>query len=237
MRAVILFGLMLLGSLSILPGTAFAQREKNFQNWTYHYFLKNLDHEVQFYSDYGYRLQIPPRAFTRFHARPTLRFYYWRRLSFNLGVGFFVILQDDQQDTFEYRGFIGFYFRWPEVTGFYFRWRFRVEAREIFAIGTSEIESSLRIRLKLYFEVPLNNKKVIANTWYLIATAEIFENFGETQLQAFVSELRLEGGGGYRINHHHRVSVVFLLQQAQRGQLDDVPVTNLVFRIRYINYF
>jgi len=113
----------------------------------------------------------------------------------------------------------------------------RLEERNFWYSDDTEPQSGVRARIRLEFKVPLNHESLGDDrTWYLMADGEGYVTLGDEVDERYASKLRGRIGIGYRINVHHRVDVLYILDRTQ-NTIDDTPTSTsqaIDFRYRMV---
>ena len=141
--------------------------------------------------------------------RPGLQYFHEKsQSSYLLGYSFFLFQPagDASNSTIEHRPFQDIDLR-QNLGRLELRHRYRFEQR--FIENTPFI---FRMRYSLFVNIPLNNKTIVANTFYIPLFNEVFVNAGESVLHRGFDRNWLYGGLGYRISENLGVQLGYMMQ-------------------------
>lgn len=126
---------------------------------------------------------------------------------------------DDKAKVNEHRIFQQFITR-QNFGRVFLQHRYRVEQRFV------ENDFSLRLRYFLAVSIPINNKTMLDNTFYLSSYNEIFLNTGDN----IFDRNRLYGGLGYKVNKNVRFETGYMnqfLAKKTRDQINLIAFINI----------
>jgi hypothetical protein len=110
----------------------------------------------------------------------------------------------------------------------------RLEHRRFWYSDSSDRQQDSRLRLRIELKVPLNGPDLAEDgTLFLIADTEGYVPLADEVDERFANKLRGRMGLGYRIDAHHRVDLLYILDRVQDNIEDDPTSSSQAFDIRY----
>lgn len=209
----ILTGIIVLGSMCIQA------QESDFRTWGILNINQKIDNDFSFQSDIQYRAYEDLDQLQQLLIRGGIG-YNLTENNNNVLVGYAYIqnrtpsVADDYAHSHEHRLYQQFNTK-HAIEQFNFAHRFRFEERFL------EHDTQFRFRYQLTTTVPLNNPKLIENTWYLKAYNELF--LQSVKNQTF-DRNRLGLNLGYVISPVFSLEAGYMLQSLKKSHTDQLMV-------------
>ncbi|MFN3874819.1 MAG: DUF2490 domain-containing protein [Flavobacteriales bacterium] len=158
--------------------------------------------------------------------------------SFMAGALFSRTRQDDDRDTWEWRGRLGIKYTFTPFKRVRTRLNLRQEYRRQGIAGEAFDERSQRTRLRAEVLVPLDADSYDMDTlWYALLDAEAFIVLDRDLNERFANRTRWRLGVGRKLSYNWRAEAIFMLQTNRESISGIEPTYDPIARLRLKYYF
>lgn len=189
--------------------------------------------KLKYFGDLSYRTSVNNYKFRRFVMRPSIRYSLFNGFEVLGGIGLFVTWDEIENNTFELRPFQGVRFSWPKIWRMNFDHRFWIEERLIWN-DEGLFDANLRFRYRMKSKLPINNPLVIAKTFYIPFSYEVFVNVGPQEVEKFRNQGRAMFGFGYLGDAKWAWELEAIFQRSKSASYDQLELSDHIFRIKAV---
>jgi hypothetical protein len=211
---------------------SFAQEETDFQTWTDFTTLYHINDKWIYNGDYGIRGLVSDVNWTQAYIHPAVIYRVRAKLRFRGGVRFIFSEEADQSNTFEIRPWQGIRILWPDFDFMIIDHYFRIEERLTWETQSGGFDGNIRLRYRLEGRTANYTFRKINQTFYFLASFEIFANAGKAIEETFVNRNRLVLGIGYLISKKFFTELHYIRQGSRAGSEDGFRTAEHILRIR-----
>jgi hypothetical protein len=224
---------------SLLSTVNAQDNQSDFQSWFDFRTFYTIDDNWTYDGDYGMRGFISDENWRRTYIHPAFVYDASTNIDLRGGMRFIFTNENDATNTFEVRPWQGVRFIWPKTNFIILSQYVRLEER--FSWGTEDGSFSFVFRLRYRIMAKTPNLRLVSinQTFYFLASLELFANLGEAIQETFVDRSRITFGMGYFITQAWRVELHYILQGSNLGTKEGYTVDVKILRLRlryYINF-
>lgn len=202
-------------------------RAQDSEFWADVNIYKNITSKFSLFGDAGPRVNLNTGNYYGFYIRPSASFRLSNHMTIGGGAAWFYANSNDVAVN-EFRGWQGTRLEWKAWNRIILSNYIRLEERWFF--DPDYLKFLLRFRYLAGITIPLNNKTLEAQTWYVPLAFEVFEDLNDHQT-IFINRTRLYGGLGYVVNKNTRVELFYIANSSRSNAEDGFNLVN-VFRVR-----
>ena len=188
--------------------------------------------------DYGIRGILSGEDWQRIYINPSAVYNLSGLTVLRGGIRFVYTNEITTSNTFEIRPWQGIRFIWPRTKFMIVSQYARLEER--FTIYTEDNNSDfvVRARYRIMAKTPNIRWKSISQTFYFLASFELFANLGTAIEETYVDRTRLTFGLGYLLSKSFRFELNYIFQGSRKGSEEGIKLGVHILRMRlkyYIN--
>lgn len=170
--------------------------QTNHQIWLDFYPHFYINDKLEYYGDAGYRSIVQDSLWSRFYARPSIRYHFNKPLELHGGVGLFLIYNKFESNRFELTPWQGFQLNWPTLSYLKFKHLWKIEERFSWLTDTWSSSFDLRFRYKFSLKLELF-RKPSGSYWFFPFYFEGFFPLKNNIEEVFKNRARAGMGIGY----------------------------------------
>jgi hypothetical protein len=214
--------------VSVISCSLFSQNKHvqySNQNWIQYYNQIKLNSNYSILFDVGIRGKSNLAEKTATLGRLGLQRKISNNVSVVVGGAYFGYYSENKLSRNEWRGWQEFSFT-QACNRLNVQHRFRLEERLFYVVNSNSTIFNYRSRYRLFLTIPINNKTMLKQTFYLIAGDELFIDFGKDITYNF-NQNRLLAGLGYKLNDKLSFSFTYVDQFARKKYSNCFERTNI----------
>jgi hypothetical protein len=208
------------------------QDETDFQTWTDFTTFYHINEKWIYNGDYGIRGLVSNFNWTQAYIHPAFIYRVRAKLRFRGGVRFIFSQEADESNTFEMRPWQGIRILWPDLNFMIIDHYFRIEERLTWQTQSGSFDGNLRLRYRLEGKSANYTVRAINQTFYFLASFEIFANAGKAVEETYVNRNRLVLGVGYLISKKFFTELHYIRQGSRAGSEDGFRTSENILRLR-----
>lgn len=215
-----------------------AQNSSEIQIWE-NYSMRFFNKKYRFWirNDIGLRQALVQNPQSEYLINPQLMFNIGSVIEFIPGVQFQYIHDPAYLNSAEIRTWQGVRLHWPNIGRVMFEHYYRFEQRFFFLEGKSDGDLGLRSRYRLDARVPINNKMITENTFYIDLRSELYFPHDKEVVELYADNIRAGFNVGYNQNAKWRYHFTFLIDHTKSNINDSRTKDNYIFSLTLRNMF
>jgi len=210
--------------LLILVSISALGQNSDLGNWINYFGNKKVNHKINFHHEIQYRNYNAVGDLEQLLIRAGIGYNLTEKNN-NILIGYGFIRSENYQDTGqdkivinEHRLFQQFITR-QSIGRLNVQHRYRFEQRWV-----EELDMKLRFRYLTGLKLPINNKTLIDNTFYLSSYGEVFLNTKQTIFDRY----RLYGGLGYQLSSNLKFELAYMNQFLNDFNRDQININTFL---------
>lgn len=207
------------------------------QLWAMAFLNFRIDEKWTYNQDVAYQHSYETPVFNRFLIRSQINRQLRGSLSVHGGLNFTYKFEENENDAFEIRPWVGAKLRWPYIWRFNFVQYLRFEQRFQHTKNVNDWDNNFRVRYKISSSIPINHVSLVDKTFYAMVAYEFFSvSFGDDIRFTTAATHRVDLGIGYRRNIKNRFEANLVMLHGLREDNENYSLSSGVLFLKYKRY-
>lgn len=193
---------------------------------------KSLNEKWTIGGDIGYRAALNNTNWRQYYIRPNINYKVLPFFNLTMGVGSFNTVNDEIDNTNEFRIYQDGNFRGPKLGPFNILHRIRLEQR-FFSFGDDTLDNEFSFRGRYLIGTRTDKFSLGGEKdWTAYVSLEPFFPLGKDISELLANNFRWDAALSYHVTAQFRIELHYILQTSEIFSNSDVKVIENIFRIR-----